>query len=73
MLEIVAATYVIGALLAGLGVTGFVVWDRWHNGTPWSWFTYSTRLILVVGAWPLFLLAFGVVVREIRRKPPTNV
>lgn len=69
MLEIVAAIYVCCGLLAAVGFVSFVVWDRWQNGTPWSWFNVGSRLFLAMLVWPLFLLAFGVLLPEFRRKP----
>lgn len=64
--ELAAVTYFVGGLLGIAVYSAWVSYDRRKNHTPWTWFTYGTRLPLVFAFWPLAVIAY---VASFRRNP----
>jgi len=47
--------YICGAFLTVIGFVTFTFWDRHANGTPWNWFTVTSRILMLFLLWPIFL------------------
>lgn len=66
--EVLGWVWFAGMLVSQVLFGAFVLRDRRINGTPWNFFSYSSRALLIMALWPLYVVVAVAIAFDLLRR-----